>query len=95
MTWWRRLPGWHKRETEFRDWYISLLERVSLRGSAAYEQALMALKCPEQVAGYREIRYPKQDQARQAVEAELRRTVVDVDSEPAGVIDSLRQHQHV
>jgi hypothetical protein len=29
------------------------------------------LKCPEEVTGYREIRYPKMDRARQRVELEL------------------------
>jgi hypothetical protein len=29
------------------------------------------LKSPEEVTGYREVRYPKQDRARQRVEAEL------------------------
>jgi hypothetical protein len=100
MKWLRRLPGWHKRETEFRDWYISLLDRVSLCGSAAYEQALAALKSPEPVTGYREVRYPKQDQARLAVEAELGRTLAEPNDPSAGVvnssvIDSLRQPEHI
>jgi indolepyruvate ferredoxin oxidoreductase len=73
MKWWRKLPGWHRRETEFRDWYIGLLDRVTLDGDAAYERALRVLKAPEQVTGYREVRYPKQDWARQEVEAELGR----------------------
>ncbi len=30
MKWWRKIPGWHARETAFRDWYVSLLDRVSL-----------------------------------------------------------------
>jgi indolepyruvate ferredoxin oxidoreductase len=71
MKWWRRLPGWHKRETAFRDWYESLLDRVNLVDDSVYEQALRALKCPESVSGYREVRYPKMDRARAAVEAEL------------------------
>ena len=33
------------------------------------------LKCPESVTGYREVRYPKMDQARTAAEAELRVSV--------------------
>ena len=72
--WWRRLPGWHRREAEFRDWYVSLLDRVDLSTDASYEQALRVLKCPEDVSGYREIRYPKMDVARQAVEAEFSST---------------------
>jgi len=71
--WWRRLPGWHRREVAFRDWYIGLLGRVNLSTRAGYDQALRALRCPEQVSGYREVRYPKMEQARQAVEEELSR----------------------
>ena len=28
--WWRKLPGWHRREAAFRDWYIGLLDRIDL-----------------------------------------------------------------
>jgi indolepyruvate ferredoxin oxidoreductase len=71
MKWWRKLPGWHKREVLFRDWYIGLLDRVSLNTDEAYEKAVRILRCPEQVSGYREVRYPKMDAARAAVESEL------------------------
>jgi indolepyruvate ferredoxin oxidoreductase len=71
MKWWRKLPGWHRRETAFRGWYLGLLDRVSLATDQAYRQALLVLRCPEQVSGYREIRYPKMDQEIQRVEAEL------------------------
>src|SRR5690606_33554624 len=71
MKWWRKLPGWHKREVSFRDWYINLLDRVHLIDD--YEQALRVLKCPEEVTGYREIRYPKMDRVIQQVEADLGR----------------------
>lgn len=40
MKWWRKLPGWHKREVLFRDWYIGLLDRVSLNTDEAYERAV-------------------------------------------------------
>jgi hypothetical protein len=54
------------------------------------------LKCPEPVTGYREIRYPKMDAAREQVESELgaappkvemqvKRTVLDAFRTPAGV----------
>ncbi len=72
--WWRKLPGWHKREAAFRDWYIALLDRVDLSTDAAYEQALKVLRAPEPVTGYREVRYPKMDRAREAAETELSRT---------------------
>ncbi|MEA2711286.1 MAG: indolepyruvate ferredoxin oxidoreductase [Phycisphaerales bacterium] len=91
----RKLPGWHKRETAFRDWYIALLDRVSL-SATNYDQAIRILKCTEPVTGYREIRYPKMDAAREQVERELgaappkvemqmKRTVLDVFRTPAGV----------
>jgi indolepyruvate ferredoxin oxidoreductase len=71
MKWWRKLPGWHHREVAFRDWYIGLLDRIAPATPHGYEQALRVLKCPESVSGYREVRYPKMDAARTAVEAEL------------------------
>lgn len=73
MKWWRKLPGWHKREVAFRDWYLALLDRVALDSDAGYERAMRVLKCPEQVTGYREVRYPKQDRVREQIEAELSR----------------------
>ncbi len=71
MKWWRKLPGWHAREVGFLAWYEGLLNRVSLAGDEQYTQALRVLKCPEDVSGYREVRYPKMDAAKQRVEAEL------------------------
>lgn len=69
MKWWRKLPGWHKREVAFRDWYIALLDRVDLNGD--YEKALRILTCPAEVNGYREVRYPKMEAARAYAETEL------------------------
>ncbi|HEX8911711.1 MAG TPA: DUF6537 domain-containing protein [Humisphaera sp.] len=78
MKWWRKLPGFHKREAGFRDWYIALLDRVRLGSAGEYERALKVLRAPEEVTGYREIRYPKQDKARAWVEAELEKPVVEM-----------------
>jgi indolepyruvate ferredoxin oxidoreductase len=66
----RKLPGWHRREVAFRDWYVGLLDRVSLSGES-YDRALKVLKCAEDVKGYREVRYPKMDAAKAMAEAEL------------------------
>ena len=66
MKWWRKLPGWHKREVAFRDWYSKLVDRVSLDGD--YDLAVQILRTPEEVTGYREVRYPKMDRARQKAE---------------------------
>lgn len=71
MKWWRKLPGWHKREVSFREWYAGLLDRVNLSTEAGYEQALRVLKCCEEVTGYREIRYPKMQRVMAEVESEL------------------------
>jgi indolepyruvate ferredoxin oxidoreductase len=71
MKWWRRFPGWHAREVAFRDWYIKLLDRVNLSNEMDYQQAVRVLRCYEDVNGYREVRYPKLDRARAAVEEEL------------------------
>ena len=95
MKWWRKIPGWHKREVAFRDWYIALLDRVSLAANG-YEQALKVLNCTQDVSGYREVRYPKMSAAMAMVEAELgaglpkvevnvKRNVLDVFRTPAGV----------
>ncbi len=95
MKWWRKLPGWHKREVAFRDWYISLLDRVNLSNPTAYETALKVLKCPEEVSGYREVRYPKMDRTMMEIEAELTRVPkVEVDVK-RDVLDSFRSPTHV
>ena len=89
MKWWRALPGWHAREVAFRDWYRSLLDRVSLN-DASYTAAVEVLKCPEPVTGYREVRYPKMDAAKAAAEAALVPVPnVEVDVR-RGVLDGLR-----
>jgi indolepyruvate ferredoxin oxidoreductase len=67
----RKLPGWHRREVEFREWYVGLLSRVQLDTQDNYQRALRVLRCAEDVKGYREIRYPTMDAARAMVEMEL------------------------
>jgi indolepyruvate ferredoxin oxidoreductase len=65
MRWLRRvLPGWHRREREFRDWYIGLVEQFD---PADYDRQLAILRCVEPVKGYREVRYPKMEEARRRV----------------------------
>jgi len=68
MKWLRKLRGWHEREAAFRDWYMALLNRVKLDSPGDYQQAVQALSCAEAVTGYREVRYPKMDRAREATE---------------------------
>ena len=93
--WWRKLPGWHRREAEFRDWYTGLLDRIQLGNDAAYAQALRVLKCPEDVSGYREVRYPKQEKVRAAIEAELSRLPKPETESRRTVLDRLRTPSHV
>jgi indolepyruvate ferredoxin oxidoreductase len=96
MKWWRKLPGWHKREVAFRDWYVGLLERINLSNDANYEQAIRVLNCIREVTGYREVRYPKQDRAMQQVEAELSHQPAKLEmSVNRDVLDGLRTPTHV
>jgi indolepyruvate ferredoxin oxidoreductase len=67
MTLLRKLPGWHRRETEFRDWFLGLLPQLDLATEASYARGVEVLRAVEPVTGYREIRYPKQDAARERI----------------------------
>ena len=74
------------------------LDRVKLDSDEQYAKAVEALRCPESVSGYREVRYPKQDAARARVEELLGggnesspKVVVTVDR---NVLDSLRSPTH-
>ncbi|MBI4549719.1 MAG: 2-oxoacid:acceptor oxidoreductase family protein [Candidatus Omnitrophica bacterium] len=57
------LPEWHRREKEFRDWYAQLAAGFQYTDRASYQAYVEALKLPEAVRGYREIRYPKMEEA--------------------------------
>ncbi len=72
FKWLRKLPGWHRREVEFREWYIALLDRLSLDDSAQYNRAVGLIRGVTEVTGYREVRYPKMDSYRAQVEADLK-----------------------
>ncbi len=73
----RFLPQWHRREKAFRDWYLQLVERFQYFDDETYFAYVEALKCPEGVKGYREIRYPKMEEAKRLAASLLhpRRTV--------------------
>ncbi|MCP5523360.1 MAG: 2-oxoacid:acceptor oxidoreductase family protein [Verrucomicrobiales bacterium] len=71
LKWLRRvLPDWHRPERDFRDWYLSLLPgfEQAARRTSDYERFLQVLRLPEEVSGYREIRYPKMAEARARAE---------------------------
>ena len=65
----RWLPQWHAKEKAFREWYITrVIDTFAPNGEEAYEKHLQALECAEEVRGYRGIRYPKMETAKQTVE---------------------------
>ncbi|MBU6399941.1 MAG: 2-oxoacid:acceptor oxidoreductase family protein [Verrucomicrobia bacterium] len=71
LRWLRRaLPEWHREEKAFRDWYGGLVEGLTQipREPARYEMLVRILRLPEEVTGYREIRYPKMTAARAQAE---------------------------
>jgi len=69
----RILPAWHRPEKDFREWYAKLLSQFEFHGEMEYQLWLEVLNAPEPVTGYRHIRHPKQDRARQEAEATLAR----------------------
>lgn len=60
----RLMPKWHEREKAFREWYSLLVDKFAYNNQAEYERWVMALKVPEEVRGYRKVRYPKMESAR-------------------------------
>ena len=79
---------------EFRDWYIALLDRVDLSTADGYARALRVLKSPEPVTGYREVRYPKMNEARTAVELELTGVPARAVEDQSSLVDGLRSPTH-
>ena len=68
----RWFPQWHAKEKAFREWYITcVIDTFAPDDAEMYEKHLQALECVEEVRGYREIRYPKMEVARQTVESLL------------------------
>ncbi len=86
LKWVRKIPGWHKREAAFRDWYMGLLDRVHPTEDADYERVVKILRLPEGATGYREVRYPKMDQARQEAERLLSAAVQGAGVEQPAVV---------
>ena len=68
----RWLPQWHAKEKAFREWYIThVIDTFAPVDAERYKKHLRALECVEEVRGYREIRYPKMEVAKQTVEGLL------------------------
>ena len=64
----RILSKWHRREKDFRDWYIrEVIDTFSPSNDESYARHLEAIECVDSVKGYREIRYPKMEEAMQKV----------------------------
>src|ERR1017187_6890643 len=81
LRWLRRvMPSWHRREREFRDWYINVVQNFRYEDRAGYERYVKALRCVEDVRGYREVRYPKMDETRRRAEETLSRTTTSLES---------------
>ncbi|MBI2061465.1 MAG: 2-oxoacid:acceptor oxidoreductase family protein [Nitrospirae bacterium] len=60
----RWLPGWHEREKQFAQWYLDHVVGGFFVGAFPdYDAAVAALRIPEEVRGYREIRYARMDEA--------------------------------
>jgi indolepyruvate ferredoxin oxidoreductase len=60
----RLMPAWHHRERAFRDWYATDVVGAVCSGQLSDAAADEALRLPERVTGFRQIRYPKEDAAR-------------------------------
>ena len=64
----RLLSQWHKLEKVFRDWYITeVIDTFVPHDRESYESHVSAIEVPEEVRGYREVRYPKMESARKKV----------------------------
>jgi indolepyruvate ferredoxin oxidoreductase len=69
----RWLSQWHINEKAFRDWYITeVVGTFAPHDAKSYANHVLALEAPEEVRGYREVRYPKMEAARKKVEGLLR-----------------------
>jgi indolepyruvate ferredoxin oxidoreductase len=65
------LPSWHREEKDFRDWYLKLASHFDADDEKTYKIWVQILQVPEEVRGYREIRKPKMDEAREKVKTLL------------------------
>ncbi len=65
------MPSWHRREKAFRSWYQEMVDRFEYKNSVEYRRWVRALSVPEEVRGYRHIRYPKMEKAMETAKAIL------------------------
>lgn len=59
----RLLPGWHEKEMQFRSWYENLVDNLQWDNPDDYQRWAAILATPDEVTGFREVRYPKMDTA--------------------------------
>jgi len=67
----RLMPSWHQRERAFRDWFEQIVDRIDVKGPRDYQRWLAIVSAPQQVTGFREIRYPKMERCRKEIEQYL------------------------
>ncbi len=65
----RIFPLWHRREKLFRNWYVHLVREFKFETKNDYDRYVKLLSIPEEVRGYRDIRYPKMNAARKKAES--------------------------
>ncbi len=71
----RWLSRWHAKEKAFRDWYLArVIDTFAPTDAESYENHVRAIEAAETVRGYREIRYPTMEQAKEQIEMLLRKT---------------------
>jgi indolepyruvate ferredoxin oxidoreductase len=69
----RWLSQWHAKEKGFRDWYTTqVIDTFAPTDAESYENHVRAIEVPEEVRGYREVRHPKMEAAREKVSELLR-----------------------
>ncbi len=95
------MPNWHRREREFRDWYESLVAKLDWTANTpgihprAYEQWCAILNVVEPVTGFREIRYPKMEAAKQRAELLLKQDPELFEPPAAHIIEEVNEPQGV
>lgn len=87
----RLLPGWHAREKAFRDWYIELVKNFHYEDRDSYDSYVEALRVPDAVNGYRDVRYPKMEAARQKAEQLLSSLSLEAHVAGSQRLDHLRR----
>jgi indolepyruvate ferredoxin oxidoreductase len=81
----RLMPAWHKKEKAFREWYTDLVNRFEFKSPEQYERWVVTLCLPEEVRGYRAVRYPKMENAVTLAEEILSGKKILPSSKPASM----------